>query len=1470
MDADLLDFDGEQQSVLHRNEVIGTLGSVGIVDGDTLLSEALSLGVDYSHGGQFAHLVECAERFLLQFLWRSCELHVIFFSEGLSLWRGDPTMLLGRRVLSLHLDQKCRPRVHTHFVDGPPEQVHNLFVAVNASWMLLQKNASEQYCAYMAHIVRVHFMTPIVFCSDMEFRGNDFVAWVELPVGRSVCTEPEYHGAGVPWRGVPCAATGPVSCCDDIEALMERALDMCRQDGHDPRICDAILKSFKFCRISSLAARYVANVGTSVNVKSVLASFCERLLPMASAEMIDVIDARLICHFYNGGALPVIVNESVPETSNMVRAGESRPFLDAYHYHSMTRLAVSNADKNKVVKAGLEARPFRPSEKKAKEIGKKKDLQAKHLSQKQLAEVQARERTLQAKGAQRRKDRAATGLSKMRLRMADSMGLQREEVTVERALTKKEASDRKKALARKAAAAGEQTKDDARGDLRTWDAWKKLRSEFTAADAMDFLADICPAAQKTILAELIRDKPDASYAAFLRLLLMSGKNSEAVALAKELGYNQLAKCLTLGDDTVDMKWCKTQLCELSAELPRSPGMPDSRVRFQPDPWQVDLLNAVDAKESCVVVAATSAGKTFVQYYAMRKVLKESDDALCVYVCPTKALCHQVLAGVDARFQKHYAEPTSVVAGMFTKDQRKDIDRCQILVTVPECLDILLLQPTAEGQKWVQRLKWVIFDEVHCINEYERGPVWERILHVLSDRVPFLALSATVGEPQRFCSWLQSSRPRQKVNLIVHNERYNDLRVGVACSESGSIAVRDLHPCCFVTASMLCGEHAAFPQMVSLEPRDAWTLFGEMQKFAGGESALSLEGLTPAEFFRGTVVISRGKAKEWAERLKEKLLEWAKTNPSAVETVLTPFQAKLKPRDVLMPEKLADVDEAVYSVVTQLLRDGPVLAFCFRRPQVVRMVRVCVQKLEQEHKDWLKEEQKKPKPKAVVIEIRGNTEEERERSREEELNKVQAAEETFPRSTTFRKFGLGDGKGAAFRDEVIGEVMGKLGWDDSHVLIRGLHRGVGCHHAGLPHKYRSAVEVLFRTKDVTVLFSTTTLAQGIQAPARSVVLVQDSPFLDATSMRQMIGRAGRRGFDKIGRAVFVGVRYERVRSLLTSSVPTLRGSFPLTPSLVLRLELARPVVTGWQAESFVKQSMLCAARGGDDSILEHYSSFCKRLLQGLEMLDSDFNGIGFSGLCSHLAWICPRNLLFTFFLLNNLIDGKAASNDLELLRWLSCIFMPQPVRPDLLAKRKQCRVVDEVPQGVRNGVAKFNAFVRQRYCAYSVGISAEHTCCLPLSLVQVGSTASEAVRCSVSLFARTSGHSSATVNTIDELTYCMRPELVADHSSIPLVPELGATYNCFLSDFYRAESPSVDVIATENGLKASWDLINSFSSILQVIATSLTLMHREETETLRGLNVFNLPPIRQDESTTLLNTLWRLSNGFRDRVAKVKL
>jgi superfamily II RNA helicase len=72
---------------------------------------------------------------------------------------------------------------------------------------------------------------------------------------------------------------------------------------------------------------------------------------------------------------------------------------------------------------------------------------------------------------------------------------------------------------------------------------------------------------------------------------------------------------------------------------------DERVPFRLDAWQRKVLDAIDENYSLFVIALTSAGKTFISFYAMKQVLTNDDDGVVVYVALTKALVNQIAAEI---------------------------------------------------------------------------------------------------------------------------------------------------------------------------------------------------------------------------------------------------------------------------------------------------------------------------------------------------------------------------------------------------------------------------------------------------------------------------------------------------------------------------------------------------------------------------------------------------------------------------------------------------------------------------------------------------------------------------------------------------------------------------------------------------------------------------------------------------------
>jgi antiviral helicase SKI2 len=59
----------------------------------------------------------------------------------------------------------------------------------------------------------------------------------------------------------------------------------------------------------------------------------------------------------------------------------------------------------------------------------------------------------------------------------------------------------------------------------------------------------------------------------------------------------------------------------------------------------------------------------------------------------------------------------------------------------------------KGADLIRDVEWVIFDEVHYINDMERGVVWEEVIIMLPDHVNMIFLSATVPNVYEFADWV---------------------------------------------------------------------------------------------------------------------------------------------------------------------------------------------------------------------------------------------------------------------------------------------------------------------------------------------------------------------------------------------------------------------------------------------------------------------------------------------------------------------------------------------------------------------------------------------------------------------------------------------------------------------------------------------------------------------------------------------
>ncbi|XP_025062051.1 probable ATP-dependent RNA helicase DDX60 [Alligator sinensis] len=202
------------------------------------------------------------------------------------------------------------------------------------------------------------------------------------------------------------------------------------------------------------------------------------------------------------------------------------------------------------------------------------------------------------------------------------------------------------------------------------------------------------------------------------------------------------------------------------------------------------------------------------------------------------------------------------------------------------------------------------------------------------------------------------------------------------------------------------------------------------------------------------------------------------------------------------------------------------------------------------------------------------------------------------------------------------------------------RGIGYHHASMTLKRRQVVEMLFRMGYIRVVTATSTLALGINMPCKSVVFSEDSVYLDAVNYRQMSGRAGRRGQDLIGNVFFYDIPMPKVEKLIKSNVPQLKGNFPFSMSLVLRLMLLAAkaddkVDAKATVLSVLKHPLISFKQPRHNEMLKIYVIFSLQFLLKEGYLDQECNPMGFAGLVSHFHYREPSNFVLVSFLVKGL-------------------------------------------------------------------------------------------------------------------------------------------------------------------------------------------------------------------------------------------
>ena len=173
-------------------------------------------------------------------------------------------------------------------------------------------------------------------------------------------------------------------------------------------------------------------------------------------------------------------------------------------------------------------------------------------------------------------------------------------------------------------------------------------------------------------------------------------------------------------------------------------------------WSIE---AITTGNHLLVCCPTGSGKTFSGEFAIS--FFHNKGKKIIYTTPIKALSNEKFHNFTEKFP-------SINIGLITGDIKTNPD-ADILIMTTEILLNKLYQIRSNGNPILSvsfdmdimnELGCVVFDEIHMINDENRGAVWEQCIMMMPEHIQMVGLSATLYHPENFASWMEN-----KGNLV---------------------------------------------------------------------------------------------------------------------------------------------------------------------------------------------------------------------------------------------------------------------------------------------------------------------------------------------------------------------------------------------------------------------------------------------------------------------------------------------------------------------------------------------------------------------------------------------------------------------------------------------------------------------------------------------------------------------------------
>jgi superfamily II RNA helicase len=535
-------------------------------------------------------------------------------------------------------------------------------------------------------------------------------------------------------------------------------------------------------------------------------------------------------------------------------------------------------------------------------------------------------------------------------------------------------------------------------------------------------------------------------------------------------------------------------------------------------FQKHAIQAIVDGNHVLVTAHTGSGKTLPAEFAIRHFTALGRRV--IYTAPIKALSNQKFYDFTRKFP-------DISFGIITGDIKSNPD-AQVLIMTTEILLNMLISGGGGGggagtfQIDIEReLAAVIFDEVHYINDADRGKTWEQTILMLPPHIQLIMLSATIDAPERFADWVESRHPYHPARVVLTStyERVVPLvHYGFLTTNEGYVkSIKD----------------KAAQQELRAATNNFLVLHG------GGATAAS-------------------SAAAYAKIAAIKKNPYFPAPPRA--HVLNTLARKLYEQDMM-----------------------PAIVFVFSRKMVERYAAEISVNLFQAPLDEFRNLTERPAELNRNLTERPAELNRNLTELPAELNRAPpaAADEISLYDDSKIPYIVARECEQILRAK-LPNYREYMELPEYVTLVALLEKGIAIHHAGMLPILREIVEFMISKKYVKLLFATESFAIGLDCPIKTAVFTSLEKF-DGNGKRivypheysQMAGRAGRRGRDQIGHVIHCNNLFDlptatEYKEIMAGNPQTLISKFKVKYTLILKsLDTCK---TAADLEAFIKKSM----------------------------------------------------------------------------------------------------------------------------------------------------------------------------------------------------------------------------------------------------------------------------------------------------------